>query len=248
MTGAGEAMTNNPGQGHTVSVLVVDDQRLMRDGIASLLEIQDAITVVGTASNGQEAIEKAASLRPDVILMDVRMPVMDGVIATRQIRREVPSCRILMLTTFDDEAYIIDALQAGASGYLLKDLPAPDLASAVQAVYKGIYQLDPVVANKVIASLSRQQASDSARQSSAVSPVSSTLSNAETPSPRPADLTGREVEVLRLIAKGATNREIAEHLVISEGTVKNHISNILSRLGLRDRTQAAIYARESGWL
>ncbi|MBA2287217.1 MAG: response regulator transcription factor [Ktedonobacteraceae bacterium] len=241
-------MTNNPGQGHTVSVLVVDDQRLMRDGIASLLEIQDAITVVGTASNGQEAIEKAASLRPDVILMDVRMPVMDGVIATRQIRREVPSCRILMLTTFDDEAYIIDALQAGASGYLLKDLPAPDLASAVQAVYKGIYQLDPVVANKVIASLSRQQASDSARQSSAVSPVSSTLSNAETPSPRPADLTGREVEVLRLIAKGATNREIAEHLVISEGTVKNHISNILSRLGLRDRTQAAIYARESGWL
>ncbi|MDQ2906155.1 MAG: response regulator transcription factor [Chloroflexota bacterium] len=241
-------MTNNPGQRHTVSVLVVDDQRLMRDGIASLLEIQDAITVVGTASNGQEAIEKAASLRPDVILMDVRMPVMDGVVATRQIRREVPSCRILMLTTFDDEAYIIDALRAGASGYLLKDLPAPDLASAVQAVYKGIYQLDPGVANKVIASLSRQQAVDSARQSSVVLPVSSATSNAETPSPRPAELTGREVEVLRLIAKGATNREIAEHLVISEGTVKNHISNILSRLGLRDRTQAAIYARESGWL
>ncbi|MDQ2714958.1 MAG: response regulator transcription factor [Chloroflexota bacterium] len=242
-------MTNNPGQGgHTVSVLVVDDQRLMRDGIASLLEIQEAITVVGTASNGQEAIEKASSLRPDVILMDVRMPVMDGVVATRQIRREVPSCRILMLTTFDDEAYIIDALRAGASGYLLKDLPAPDLASAVQAVYKGIYQLDPTVANKVIVSLSRQQTLDSARQSSAVPPASATLSNAETQPPRPPDLTGREVEVLRLIATGATNREIAEHLVISEGTVKNHISNILSRLGLRDRTQAAIYARESGWL
>lgn len=231
-----------------MSVLVVDDQRLMRDGIASLLEIQDAITVVGTASNGQEAIEKASSLHPDVILMDVRMPVMDGVIATRQIRRELPSCRILMLTTFDDEASIIDALQAGASGYLLKDLPAPDLASAVQAVYKGIYQLDPVVANKVIASLSGQQAFASATQPFSISPASSTMSTTGMQSPRPTDLTGREVEVLRLIAQGATNREIAEQLVISEGTVKNHISSILSRLGLRDRTQAAIYARESGWL
>lgn len=241
-------MTNNSGQNQTVSVLVVDDQRLMRDGIASLLEMQDAIAVVGTASNGQEAIEKAISLRPDVILMDVRMPVMDGVVATGQIRRELPSCRILMLTTFDDEAYIIDALRAGASGYLLKDLPAPDLASAVQAVYKGIYQLDPQVASKVIASLSRQQTLDSTNQSLPVSSTSSAMSDAGTLSPRPADLTGREVEVLRLIAKGATNREIAEQLVISEGTVKNHISNILSRLGLRDRTQAAIYARENGWL
>jgi DNA-binding NarL/FixJ family response regulator len=241
-------MTNDSGQNQIVRVLVVDDQRLMRDGIASLLEIQDAIEVVGTASNGKEALEKALSLRPDVILMDVRMPVMDGVVATGQVHRQLPSCRILMLTTFDDEEYVIDALQAGASGYLLKDLPAPDLASAVQAVYKGIYQLDPAVAGKVIASLSRQQTFDSAKQSVSVSSASSTMSDAGTPSPRPADLTGREVEVLRLIAKGATNREIAEQLVISEGTVKNHISNILSRLGLRDRTQAAIYARENGWL
>jgi DNA-binding NarL/FixJ family response regulator len=241
-------MTNDSGQNHIVRVLVVDDQRLMRDGIASLLEIQDAIEVVGTASNGKEALEKAVSLRPDVILMDVRMPVMDGVVATGQLRRELPSCRILMLTTFDDEEYVIDALQAGASGYLLKDLPAPDLASAVQAVYKGIYQLDPEVASKVIAALSRSQTFDSARQAVSVSSTSATMSDAGTPSPRPADLTGREVEVLRLIAKGATNREIAEQLVISEGTVKNHISNILSRLGLRDRTQAAIYARENGWL
>ncbi|MGH2496343.1 MAG: response regulator [Ktedonobacteraceae bacterium] len=241
-------MTNNSGQDHTVSVLVVDDQRLMRDGIASLLEMQEAIEIVGTASNGQEAIEKAISLRPDVILMDVRMPVMDGVVTTGRIRRELPSCRILMLTTFDDDAYIIDALRAGASGYLLKDLPAPDLASAVQAAYKGIYQLDPLVASKVIASLSRQQTLDSANQPLPVSPASSTMSDAGTLTPRTTDLTGREVEVLRLIAKGATNREIAEQLVISEGTVKNHISNILSRLGLRDRTQAAIYARENGWL
>jgi DNA-binding NarL/FixJ family response regulator len=241
-------MTNDSGQDHVVRVLVVDDQRLMRDGIASLLEMQEAIEVVGTASNGQEALEKAISLRPDVILMDVRMPVMDGVVATGQVRSKLPSCRILMLTTFDDEEYVIDALRAGASGYLLKDLPAPDLASAVRAVYKGIYQLDPVIASKVIASLSRLQTIDSAKQSVSVSSTSSPMSNAGTPSPRPADLTGREVEVLRLIAKGATNREIAERLVISEGTVKNHISNILSRLGLRDRTQAAIYARENGWL
>lgn len=240
-------MTDDSGQNHIVRVLVVDDQRLMRDGIASLLEIQDAIEVVGTASNGKEALEKALSLHPDVILMDVRMPVMDGVVATGQVRRQLPSCRILMLTTFDDEEYVIDALQAGASGYLLKDLPAPDLASAVQAVYKGIYQLDPAVASKVIAYLSRPQILDSAEQSASVS-SSSTMRNAGTSSPQHADLTGREVEVLRLIAKGATNREIAEQLVISEGTVKNHISNILSRLGLRDRTQAAIYAREKGWL
>jgi DNA-binding NarL/FixJ family response regulator len=241
-------MTNDAGQDPVVRVLVVDDQRLMRDGIASLLEMQEAIEVVDTASNGQEALEKAVALRPDVILMDVRMPVMDGVVATGQVRREVPSCRILMLTTFDDDDYVIAALQAGASGYLLKDLPAPDLARAVQAVYKGIYQLDPAVASKVIASLSRLQTIDSAKQSEAVSSASSTMSHAGTPSPRADDLTGREVEVLRLIAKGATNREIAEQLVISEGTVKNHISNILSRLGLRDRTQAAIYARENGWL
>jgi len=174
--------------------------------------------------------------------------VMDGVVATGQVRRSLPSCRILMLTTFDDDEYVIAALQAGASGYLLKDLPAPDLASAVQAVYKGIYQLDPAVASKVIASLSRLQTIDSAKPSVAVSSASRAMSNAGTPSPQLADLTGREVEVLRLIAKGATNREIAEQLVISEGTVKNHISNILSRLGLRDRTQAAIYARENGWL
>jgi DNA-binding NarL/FixJ family response regulator len=241
-------MTNDSLQNHIVCVLVVDDQRLMRDGIVSLLEMQDGIEVVGTASNGQEALEKAVSLRPDVILMDVRMPVMDGVVATGQVRSKLPSCRILMLTTFDNEEYVLDALRAGASGYLLKDLPAPDLASAVRAVYKGIYQLDPAVASKVIASLSRPRAIDSAKQPAPVSSTLSTMGDVGYLSPRSADLTGREVEVLRLIAKGATNREIAEQLVISEGTVKNHISNILSRLGLRDRTQAAIYARENGWL
>jgi DNA-binding NarL/FixJ family response regulator len=212
-----------------VRVLVVDDQRLMREGIASLLDIQEGIEVVDTAANGQEAIEKAIALQPNVILMDVRMPVMDGVSATKAILTQLPNCQILMLTTFDDEEYIVQALQAGACGYLLKNIPAADLAQAIQAAHKGIYQLDPAVASKVVASLTTKK-----------DPPPPTE-----PEQGGIDLTHREIEVLRLIAEGATNREIAEKLVISEGTVKNHISNILSRLGLRDRTQAAIFAREN---
>jgi DNA-binding NarL/FixJ family response regulator len=216
--------------------MVVDDQRLMRDGIASLLSIQQGIEVVGTAGTGQEALDLAAEARPDVILMDVRMPVMDGIAATAEVRRSFPQCRVLMLTTFDDEEYIVDALRAGASGYLLKDLPAQDLAQAIHAVHKGIYQLDPAVAGKVVASLGG-------------APQAATTPGSAVPSPaRTSELSEREIEVLRFIAQGASNREIAEALVITEGTVKNHISNILSRLGLRDRTQAAIYAREKGLL
>jgi DNA-binding NarL/FixJ family response regulator len=220
-----------------IRVLVADDQRLMRDGITSLLGIQEGIEVVGAASNGQEAVEQALVSRPDVVLMDIRMPVMNGVEATRQVRTQLPSCQVLVLTTFDDEEYIIDALRAGACGYLLKDIPAHDLASAIRAAHKGIYQLDPSVASKVLASLAGTS--------------SAGLDSPETRSEQTAatsELTAREVDVLRLIARGATNREIAEQLVITEGTVKNHISNILSRLGLRDRTQAAIYAREKGLL
>lgn len=216
-------------QDRKIKVLVADDQRLVRDGIASLLSIQDEIEVVGTASNGEEAVEQALSLKPEVALMDIRMPIMDGVEATRRIRGELPGCQVLMLTTFDDEEYILDALSAGACGYLLKDIPAHDLASAIKAAYQGIYQLDPSVAGKMLRALS----ADRGRAEPEV-----TVPHAA------ADLSAREVEVLRLIAKGASNREIAEHLVISEGTVKNHISNILNRLGLRDRTQAAIYARD----
>lgn len=222
-----------------VRVLVVDDQRLMRDGIASLLGIQDGIEVVGTASNGQEAFEQALSLQPDVILMDVRMPIMDGVAATAQVRRQLPSCRVLMLTTFDDEEYVVEALRAGATGYLLKDIPAHNLAQTVKAAHNGIYQLDPAVAGKVFNSLTHSESQQSLSPASVRAPAAPV---------RPTDLTEREIEVLRLIAQGATNREIAEALVISEGTVKNHISNILSRLGLRDRTQAAIYARENNLL
>ena len=219
-----------------VGVLVVDDQRLMRDGIASLLSLQPGIVVLGTAANGQEAVAQAEALRPDVILMDVRMPVLDGVAATAQVRRAVPTCQVLMLTTFDDEEYIVAALRAGASGYLLKDLPAADLAQAIRAAHKGIYQIDPAVAGKMVAALTGSSPPAPAPTPGAPVP----------PAARPDGLSSREIEVLRLIAQGASNREIAETLVISEGTVKNHISNILGRLGLRDRTQAALYARENG--
>ena len=217
-----------------VRVLIVDDQQLMRDGIASLLKLQDGLEIVGMAANGQEAVELATSQQPDVILMDVRMPVLDGVAVTEQIHRQIPACKIVMLTTFNDEAYVLEALQVGASGYLLKDLPARDLAQAIQAVHRGIYQLDPTVADQLKALLSRAQ---TAREQPGALKATDE-----------ADLTERELEVLRLIARGATNREIAETLVISEGTVKNHISNILGRLNLRDRTQAAIYARDHGLL
>ncbi|MBN2392724.1 MAG: response regulator transcription factor [Anaerolineae bacterium] len=210
-----------------VTVLIADDQRLVREGIASLLEIQDGVSVVGTAVDGQEAVEKALTLAPDVILMDVRMPIMDGISATTEIRRQLPACQILMLTTFDDEEYIVKSLQAGASGYLLKDIPAADLAQAIRLTHAGIYQLAPSVAGKLIGQISAQ---------------------ATRPKPdKPLiehDLTEREMDVLRLVATGATNREIAEKLCVSEGTVKNHVSNILSRLGLRDRLQAALYAHE----
>jgi DNA-binding NarL/FixJ family response regulator len=205
-----------------IKILVADDQRLIREGIASLLDIQPDLTVIATASDGQEAVTRAVELTPDLILMDVRMPELSGVDATTAILRQLPNIRILMLTTFDDEEYVIDALRAGASGYLLKDLPAADLAQAIRLAHAGVHQFDPSVTGRLI----------------------SALSNRTTPAASEVDsrLTGREIEVLRLIAIGATNREIATRLVVSEGTVKNHVSSILSRLGLRDRTQAAIYA------
>lgn len=232
-----------------VRVLVVDDQQLVRDGIASLLRMQEGIAVVGTATNGQEALEQAISLRPDVILMDVRMPVMTGVEATAQILRQVSSCSILMLTTFDDDEYVREALRAGARGYLLKDLPPQDLAHAVHAVSQGVYQLDAAVIERMLgASNWPNSAGTSEMEERMAPPQPKTKVNVAPDSLDAAGLTNREIEVLRLIATGATNREVADYLVISEGTVKNHLSNIFSRLGLRDRTQAVMYARERGLL
>lgn len=206
----------------SVRVLVVDDQQLVRDGIASLLGLQPGVIVVGTAADGREAVARAVELRPDVVLMDVRMPGLDGVRAVAMLAERAPSCRTVMLTTFDDKHYVTAALRAGAVGYLLKDLPAAELAQAVRLAHAGVAQFDAGVARHLAA--------------------------ATPPGTAHEALTAREVDVLRLVAGGSTNREIARRLHLSEGTVKNHLSRILGRLGLRDRTQAAIYARDRGLL
>jgi DNA-binding NarL/FixJ family response regulator len=214
-----------PGDG-PVRVLVADDQALIREGIASLLSIEPGIEVVGTAADGRAAVELALATTPDVVLMDVRMPVLDGLGAAELLRERLPACRVLMLTTFDDEEYVVRALRAGTGGYLLKDLPPKDLARAVRLASAGVDQHDSAVLRRLVTALDRSSVAATPR----------------------IDLTEREQAVLRLIARGATNREIAAKLFVSEGTVKNHVSNILSRLGLRDRTQAAIYARDRGLL
>jgi DNA-binding NarL/FixJ family response regulator len=216
-----------------VRVLVVDDQQLIRESIASLLDIQPGISIVGTAADGRDAVEQALTVHPDVVLMDVRMPVMDGIDAVAVLRTRLPSCRVVMLTTFDDEAYVVDALRAGASGYLLKDLPAADLAQAVRLAHAGVAPFDPAATARLSAAL-----------------AGGSVSRSPAPSASAADqvLTDRELDVLRLVATGSTNREIATRLYLSEGTVKNYLSRILTRLGLRDRTQAAIYARDHGLL
>ena len=216
-------------------VLVVDDQPIIAQGIATILGYQPDIEVVGTAADGQEAVKLAHEHQPDIVLMDVRMPKLDGVAATAQLHRELPTIRILMLTTFDDDAYVVDALRAGASGYLLKDIPANELAQAIRAVYGGTYQLNPAIAQRLIAGLKGPSAPPPATPPSVVSAPD-------------VDLTTRELEILRLLAQGATNKEIAAQLFLTEGTVKNHVSNILLRLGLRDRTHAAVYAHEHGLL
>lgn len=212
----------------TIRILIADDQRLVREGIASLLDIQDDIEVVGTAINGDEVVQLAEETNPDVILMDVRMPDRDGIEASRDIMGSHPDVHILMLTTFDDEEYIIKSLQAGARGYLLKDMPAEDLAQAVRMTTAGIAPFAPTVTDKLLPYIQNVQ------------------HQAPVPAEKPVEhnLTDRELDVLRLIATGATNKEIAAELVLSEGTVKNHVSSILTRLGLRDRIQAALYAYE----
>lgn len=206
-----------------IRVLLVDDQLIIREGLKSLLEVKPDLEVVGEAENGQQAIAQVATLLPDVVLMDVRMPVMDGVAATHQIHQQFNQTKVLVLTTFDDDEYVSQAIRFGAKGYLLKDTHSDDLAAAIRAVHKGYTQLGPGLIEKAIAS---------------------PLPSPEQPTQLPtslAGLTAREREVLSLIAAGANNREIAERLYISERTVKNHITHILSQLQVRDRTQAAMF-------
>ena len=215
-----------------IRVLLVDDQALFREGLETLLSVHSDIQVVGQASNGQEAVEVAAKVHPDVVLMDVRMPVLDGVRATRLLKEALPQCRVIVLTTFDDDEYIFDALRTGAAGYLLKDVPSARLVEAIRATARGESILEPSVAAKVIAEFTRVSSMvPSTQMEQLVEPLSQ-----------------RELEILAWIARGASNRQIADHLFIAEGTVKNHVTHILGKLGVRDRTQAALKARELGLL
>lgn len=217
-----------------IRILLVDDQRLLRDGLRILLDMEPDLEIVGEAGNGVQALERYEELDPGVVLMDIRMPVMDGVEAIRRLRERREDARVIILTTFDDDAYVFDGLRAGALGYLLKDVSADELAAAVRTVAEGGALIDPSVTRKVVAEFNRLQGG---RKSSRID--GQTLVE---------ELSRREIEVLRLIAGGHTNREIASALFLAEGTVKNYVSNILGKIGARDRTQAALRARELGLL
>jgi len=210
-----------------IRVLLVDDQSLVRAGFRMILKAEAGIEVVGEAGDGAEAVTRAQELTPDVILMDIRMPVMDGIEATRRIVTSESSPRVLVLTTFDLDEYVYGALRAGASGFLLKDAPEEQLVSAIQVIATGGSLFAPSVTRRLIEEFSRRDGNSA-------------------PPPAIEALTSREVEVLRLVARGLTNAEIASHLVVSEHTVKTHVAHILQKLDLRDRTQAVVAAYESG--
>jgi DNA-binding NarL/FixJ family response regulator len=209
-----------------MKVIICDDQAIIRDGLAMLLKLEPDIDIVGSAEDGAEAVEMVADKKPDLILMDLKMPIMNGVEATRQIVAKYPEVKVLVLTTYADDEWVFDAIQAGASGYLLKDMPREELIRAVRGTAAGKTYLDPSVAGKVLEQVSSRQTQPA------------TLITDK--------LTQREVEVLRLIAKGSSNADIADRLSLSDGTVRNHVSAILSKLGVSDRTQAAVIAIQHG--
>ena len=211
------------------SLVIVDDQGMVRAGFRSLLDGEPGLEVVGEASDGEQAVSVVRRLQPDVTLMDIRMPVLDGLAATRRIVEEGIPTKVLVLTTFDLDEYVFEALRAGASGFLLKDAPAEELAAAVRTVAAGDSLLAPSVTRRVIDAFVGRAA-----------PVT------HGPDPRLAQLTPRELEVLGLLARGLSNLDIAERLFVSEGTTKTHVSNVLAKLGLRDRVQAVIFAYENG--
>ncbi|RFU85926.1 DNA-binding response regulator [Streptomyces triticagri] len=213
----------------TIRVLVADDQMMVREGFSVLLNAMPDIEVVGEALNGREAVDRVAELRPDVVLMDIRMPEMNGIEATRAVVASDAETRVLVLTTFDLDEYVYEALRAGASGFLLKDASAQQLADGVRLVAAGEALLAPTVTKRLIAEFSKLAAT------SVKQPVQARI----------GELTERETEVLVLVAQGLSNGEIAEHLVVAESTVKTHVSRILVKLGLRDRTQAAVFAYEA---
>ena len=209
-----------------IRILIAEDQTLMRQGLKTILDLEEGFEVVGEASDGQAAIERALALRPDVVLMDVQMPRMNGVEATNQIAAALPTTRVIILTTFDYDEYVFDGIKAGARGYLLKDTPAEELLAAIRRVHAGESIIQPSVAARMIAEFTRRRRV------------------AQEPEYEP--LSERERDVLRLLADGLSNREIASRLILAEGTVKNHVSTILEKLHAANRTQAARVAREQG--
>ncbi len=206
-----------------IKVLIADDHQVVRQGLRTFLELHEDIVVVGEADNGALAIEMAASLAPDIVLMDLVMPQMDGVTATREIKAHVPDVEVIALTSFTEDAQVFSAIQAGASSYLLKDVSPDDLVEAIRAVHRGETRLHPDIARKLLEQVAH-------------------------PAPQllKSDLTEREREVVSLVGQGCSNQEIADRLVISSKTVKTHVSNILSKLNLEDRTQLAIFALKNG--
>lgn len=209
-----------------MKVLICDDQALIRDGLEMLLRLERDIEVVGQAQDGAEAVELVAKYQPDLVLMDLKMPGMNGIEATRQIRTHHPAVKVLVLTTYDDDEWVFDAIRAGASGYLLKDTPRTDVLKAVRGTVEGKSFVDPAVTGKLLGQVAGQQTQPS------------TLITDK--------LTERETDVLRLLAQGLTNANIAARLYLSEGTVRNHVSAILSKLDVADRTQAAVMAIQYG--
>jgi len=222
-----------------IRILIADDQTLMREGLQTILETQPDLRVVGTAANGAEAVAQVQTLRPDLVLMDVRMPEMDGVEAARRIRETAPQVQVLMLSAFDDDTYIIEALKAGAAGYLLKDFPSEELIEAIRTVHhsRGIL-IPPAIATKVMGEMAK--GGPRPGQASVAGPLSS---GATAEAARPVEsLTPREEEILRLVARGKSNQEIAQALYLTEGTVKNYISRIYAKIPARDRAQAVLFA------
>lgn len=221
-----EIVTMKNDKSSPIRLLIVDDQSLIRQGLKAMLEQEPDLQVVGDAENGKVALELVAELQPDVVLMDIRMPEMDGRTATKLITQNFPNIKVLVLSTFDDDSYLTGAMRAGAKGYLLKDMPSSELADAIRFGHSGYTQFGPGLFDKLLVTEAGSGSQNSA-------------------SSKPSEITAREQEVLCLIGVGATNREIAQQLFITEGTVKTHVTSILSRLNLKNRSQLAIYANSA---
>lgn len=211
-----------------IRLLLVDDQALVCQGLKAMLNLEPDIEVAGIANNGYIAVQQVEALQPDVVLMDIKMPIMDGREATRIIGQKFPDTKVLVVSTFDEDDYIAHAIKAGAKGYLLKDMPVDELAQAIRLVYRGYSQMGPGLMEKMLDGV-----------------LDSSATETELDRPDLEELTPREIEVLNLVGTGCTNREIAQQLYITEGTVKTHVTHILNRLNLRNRSQIAIYANSA---